>query len=127
MRYGFLVIIFLGITFSATAEDYLLRRGKEVVTIPVETFKGSLVNDICREKKNQCLALKVLNQKPKGVEQIETAHFGSKAEAYCYSLEGSPINLLDSKGSSRTFCAFADKTLIDTWELFNAHKLKAGR
>lgn len=97
------------------------------VQVEFYTINNVLVNDICKEKLQTCKAMSIYKKSSVFFNKLELGGLSSKAQAYCKYLKGTPLNLIDDKGAQSAFCAFADMSMISSWDLFNSHSKKQGK
>ncbi len=115
----FLLLSLLIICGRLIAADYYLKRGEDVVRIPFSYSGKALVNDICLKNAKKCLALHNYNNP---LKKKITSTGSNPAQAYCKAIKGVPFTLF-SKGLTQgnSFCAFVDKTLISSWDLYQSY------
>ncbi|MGB0455079.1 MAG: DUF333 domain-containing protein [Bacteriovoracaceae bacterium] len=103
--------------------NYLLVADKDILSIPFSNYNGALLNDICTEKIQSCHAYRVFLAKPKDLKKIELYidNLPHAASAYCKYHGGAPLSLSKNENQRKSFCAFSDKTVISSWDLYYSH------
>jgi len=119
------ICFFIFLTIPVQAESYFLQSGAQRVKIEFFSIEKVLVNDFCKEKISQCKALSILKNPPAFPKKLNQGMLSSEAQAYCKYLKGVPLRLINEKEEQAPFCAFEDKTMISSWDLFNTHSQKA--
>ena len=110
------------IIFQAIAtikyEKYFLYHKEKRVPIPITKYKKILINDLCLKKIEDCVAYKTYIKKSKKIK-LKQNNLSTIAAAYCKYVKGVPLILKDNKYNSAGFCVFKDKTIINSWDLYN--------
>lgn len=121
MKKPIIYLLIFSICSTSFSDDiFLLSDGKLQVEIPFKETQKALVNDVCLKDLKKCQALQVLNSKTNR-SKLEIKKFGHEAAAYCRTVEGIHLNLINKKGEGMSFCAFSDHSIISSWDLYRAH------
>ena len=118
----YIFLIFLFGIFNTTlcaSEKYIFSYGGKEVLIPMVKYKNIRVNDLCLKKIKTCEAYKAFTRVIK--KPLGKTNLSSIAQEHCKNLGGHPVLLKDTQLNISSFCMFKDKTLIDSWDVYNAH------
>lgn len=121
MRFLILLFIFvLALTGQLFAsEKYYFSYDGSVVSIPIFKYRKFKVNDVCLKNIKTCNALKSISKKyPRPIVNPKVS---SIAQVHCKNLGGHPIIMKDEEMNMASFCMFKDKTIIDSWSIYNFH------
>ncbi|MBT4791562.1 MAG: DUF333 domain-containing protein [Halobacteriovoraceae bacterium] len=113
-----LMLTLLTISNQSIAEDLFLNMTGKVITIKIRQLKKVKVNQSCYESKDNCMALKALNIPKK--KSIARKLAGHPASLNCQRVQGNSIILQDKMKNEFDYCAFSDKSMVNSWDLLNS-------
>ena len=101
---------------------FYLHYQQKRVAIAFEIHDGVLINDICQEKIDRCRAYAIYKDGPPSKKRkLKMGILLHRAAAYCKHRGGVPMTLLNNRQEGRSFCAFSDKSIISSWNLYRHH------
>ena len=107
---------------ASETKTYFLEHENDKVAITFYKFKETFINDICFKKIKRCQAFKAYQTQSKNrFDSKKYKNLSSPAAAFCKFSYGVPLILRDQKLNQASFCAFDDKTIIDSWNLYNSY------
>ncbi|WP_295900349.1 DUF333 domain-containing protein [uncultured Bdellovibrio sp.] len=89
----------------------------QVQTKKIDKFR---VNDLCVKKQN-CKAMLTAKGKPFKVQQTKAPFTGNPGANYCWDVGAKNRVLKDDKNNQYDFCVFDDGSMVDAWDLYQAH------
>ncbi len=99
------------VALSATCANFSGYQHKEKLCFD-KSIKG-WISERCATEKSSCEARKFFNSK-KQMTRLPSAQDGQNPAAlHCHQLKLEVIVLKDSQNNEQSFCAFADKTIVD--------------
>lgn len=94
---------------------------KDYVSVPTRRIGKVRVNDMCYRKVSTCKALKVSKTSPKSARQKKNTLAGNPGANYCWDLGAKNRILKDDQNNQYDFCVFEDGSMVDAWNLYEAH------
>lgn len=121
MKFIFLILL-SSQSASAASTDlklkyFVINTYTQVQTQKVGNFR---INDLCVKKQN-CKAMLVAKEKPFKIQQTKAPFVGNPAANYCWDVGAKNRVLKDDKNNQYDFCVFEDGSMIDAWDLYQAH------
>ena len=94
-------------------------KGKNA-SIPFSKVSGLFMNDRCSANLSACQAYRAYTgAKNLKFDPTDWKKFSSKAALFCKQSGGEPMILRDAKLNEVSICAFGDKTMGDSWDIYS--------